>query len=65
MNQVTLTNGSSDPPITAFEDSLPPLDLIPYAATVFGLEKLQRDAQGEMVKIAKEVGHPELDSFRR
>lgn len=51
---VNLNNG--DVPATAFDDLLPPNDLVPYKPTVFGIERMRKDAHAELAKIAREVG---------
>ncbi|KAK7435786.1 hypothetical protein VKT23_019484 [Stygiomarasmius scandens] len=37
------------------EEPIPPNDLVPYKASIFGLEKARRDCRFEMIKIVREV----------
>lgn len=38
------------------EPPMPPNDLVPYEADIFGLEDARRDCRFEMIKIVREVG---------
>ena len=37
------------------EEPMPPNDLVPYSATIFGLDKARRDCRFEMIKVVREV----------
>ena len=48
---VNLAASTWSPP----ERPIPPNDLVPYKASIFGLEKARRDCRFEMIKIVREV----------